>query len=139
MQRVTALRDVEQGAGQWRGHAGTNQQTGQRPQHPGADQTAAALIARDVFQAITHGHRQLQFEETEHRQRQQHENRRETAQQPGVLQPGLQVRPEGGGQDTHRRIHQRHADHVTAGQGESTFGRGAAADDQPGQNRQHRQ
>ncbi len=31
MQRVTALRDVEQGAGQWGGHARSHQQTGQRP------------------------------------------------------------------------------------------------------------
>jgi hypothetical protein len=94
VQRVAALRDIEQRAGQRRGHARADQQTGQGTEHPGADQAAATLIARDIFQAVTHGNRQLQFEEAEHRQRQQHENRRETAQQPRVLQPGLQVSAE---------------------------------------------
>ncbi|MNL04756.1 hypothetical protein D3C87_1253330 [compost metagenome] len=139
MQRVTTLRDVEQGAGQRRGHARTDQQAGQGAQHTRTDQAAAALIARDVFQAITHRHRQLQLEEAEHRQRQQHENCGETAQQPRVLQPGLQVRPQGSRQHAHRRIHQRHAHHVTAGQRQTAFGRSAAADNQSGQNRQHRQ
>ncbi|MNR65698.1 hypothetical protein D3C85_1888540 [compost metagenome] len=78
MQGIAALRDVEQGAGQRCGHARAHQQTGQGTQHTRADQAAAALVARDILQAITHGHRQLQFEKAEHGQRQQDENRRET-------------------------------------------------------------
>ena len=139
VQRVTALRNVEQGAGQRGGHARADQQTGQGAQYASTDEAAAALIARNIFQAVTHGHRQLQFEEPEHRQRQQHKNRGETAQQPRVLQQRLKVCPEQRGQHAHRRIHQRHADHITAGQGKTALGRGATADDQPGENRQHRQ
>ena len=120
MQRIAALRDIEQGAGQRRGHARADQQAGQRAQDTRADQAATALIARDIFQAITHGHRQLQLEEAEHRQRQQHKHRGETAQQPRVLQQCLQVRPEQRRQHTHRRIHQRHAHHIAAGQGKTT-------------------
>ncbi|MNN88238.1 hypothetical protein D3C81_2058980 [compost metagenome] len=56
MQRVTALRNVEQGTGQRSGHARADQQTGQSAQNTRADQAATALIARDVFQSVTYSH-----------------------------------------------------------------------------------
>ncbi|MNR67684.1 hypothetical protein D3C85_1918210 [compost metagenome] len=57
MQRIAALRDVEQGARQRSGHARTHQQTGDGPQDASAKETAAALVARNILQAIPHGHR----------------------------------------------------------------------------------
>ena len=57
MQRIAALRDIEQGARQRSGHARAHQQTGDGPQDASANQAATALVARNIFQAITHGHR----------------------------------------------------------------------------------
>ncbi len=91
------------------------------------------------MQAITQHGRQLQLEQAEHRQREKDEQRSETAEQPGLLQRRLQVGAEQCGKHAERRIHQRHADHITAGQGEPAPWRGAHADDDAGEDRQHRQ
>ena len=137
--RVAALRDIQQGTGQRRGHARPNQQSGQRAKNACAHQAAAFAPTPGGFQTVTQGRGQLQFEKAEHRQRQHHEQRGKAAQQPGLLQQCLQVGAQQGCQHAQPGIHQRHADHIAAGHGKPASGRGTAAYHQPGQNRQHRQ
>ncbi|CRW76386.1 hypothetical protein PAERUG_P63_London_25_VIM_2_03_14_00915 [Pseudomonas aeruginosa] len=139
MQGIAGLRDIEQGAGQRRGHARPHQQPGQRAERGRAGQAAALAAATETVEAVAQGSRQLQFEEAEHRQREEHEQRGEAAQQPRLLQPGLQVAAKQRRDHPESGVDQRHAQHVATGQQQAATRAGAAADHQPGEDRQHRQ
>ncbi|EJT83458.1 hypothetical protein PPS11_35015, partial [Pseudomonas putida S11] len=139
LQYVAALGDVQQRAGQRRGHARAHQQAGQRAQQRRAIQVAATGALPGTVEAVTHGGGQLQFEGAEHRQGQQHEQPRQAAQQPGLLQPGLQAGTQQCGDHAQGGIHQGHAQYIDPGQYPAAPGTGAIAQHQPGEDRQHRQ
>ncbi|MNN09137.1 hypothetical protein D3C81_1220130 [compost metagenome] len=92
-----------------------------------------------TLQAIAQPDRQLQLESTEHRQGQQHKQAGQAAEQPGLLQPGLKTSPQQRGNHPEGGVHQRHTQYVNAGQCPATAGTHAITEDQPGENRQHRQ
>ncbi|MNO63985.1 hypothetical protein D3C76_547060 [compost metagenome] len=139
LQHITTLRDVQQRTGQRGGHARAQQQARQRPEQCRAIQVAATGALPGAVEAVTHGGGQLQFEGAEHRQGQQHEQPRQAAQQPGLLQPGLQAGTQQGSNHPEPGVHQGHAQHIDPGQQPAAPGTGAIAQHQPGKDRQHRQ
>jgi hypothetical protein len=58
------------------------------------------------------GLRQFQMIKTEHRQRQQHENRTERRNDPGLLESGLQIAAEQRRQNPEQRISQCRGDDI---------------------------
>ena len=97
------------------------------------------LLATGAIQAVAEPRRQLQLERTEHRQRKHHEHRREGAQQPRVLQGRLQVGTGDPGGHAERGVGQRHRQNVGHRQGERTPRGRLSANDQAGNDRDHRQ
>ena len=97
------------------------------------------MLAADVIEAVAQEGGQLQFKEAEHRQGEQHEQRRKAAEDPRRLQKRGEVGAEQRGHHPQGGIHQRHAHHVAAGQGKATARAGATAHHQAGEDRQHRQ
>ncbi|VVN27891.1 hypothetical protein PS623_04629 [Pseudomonas fluorescens] len=139
MHDIAALRDIQQCTGQRRSHAWAHQQPGQRAEQGCTVQVATASALAGPVEAVAHGDRQLQLEGAEHWQRQQNEQPRQAAEQPRLLQPGLQAGAQQCGDHTQCGVDQSHAQYIDARQQPAAASAGAVAQHQSGQDRQHGQ
>ena len=139
--RIARLVDVQQRAGQRRRHARADDQRRQHAHGEHAPERAALHAIARAGQAALQRRGKLQLVEAEHRQRKRDEQRREAAEHPWVLQGPGQQRPRQPRRDPASGVGDRHPEHVhraTAG-GVRSADPLALADDDPGQDRNHRQ
>ncbi len=139
--RIARLADVEHCRGERRRDARSDDQRRQESHDRDADQRAALLLVADVGDLRLPRARQLQFVETEHAERKQHEQGREAPQDPRFLECGLQVRAGETRDDAGDREDDARREHVDDRQHERAPRRDvlAGARDDAGQDRDHRE
>ncbi len=138
---VAAGADIEQCTGQRSGDARRYQQAGHRAQHRGAGERTAAGAAGQTVEAAAQGLRQAQLEQAEHGQREDHEEQCERHEYPRRLQACLQIQL--GTEHAHQCAEYGetagHRQYIGHRQQEAAHAAGLAAQDHPGEDRQHRQ